>query len=175
MISPSPNTMAANFPIACLNPTTTVPTRAYLTNIQTELNSNAMSIASLTSPTYGHLVLSLTPATYAGYGANPFAAPANPGLNPTIIDNSTYIVITEANCYHLIERVHYDTYHSVDKALRKQLLEAIPSVYLESIKHDTLGLGQCTTLDILNHLWDTYGVIDDDQLAENLEAIKQPW
>ena len=27
----------------------------------------------------------------------------------------------------------------------------------------------------MDHLWDTYGTIDDDQLVENLEAIKTPW
>ena len=27
----------------------------------------------------------------------------------------------------------------------------------------------------MDHLWETYGLIDDDQLAANLEKIKTPW
>ena len=60
----------------------------------------------------------------------------------------------------------------MDKVLRKLLIDTVPEIYLDAIKHDTLGFGRCTSLDILDHLWDTYGVIDDDQLAVNLEKIK---
>ena len=175
MTSQNPSTMAAAFPIACLTPTNSVPTRTYLTTIQAELNSDAMSIASTTCPTYGHLVLTVTPATYAGYGANAFPAPANPGLNPVIAANPTGPQISEANRVHLLQRSHYDTYHAADKSLRKLVLDAVPNIYLDAVKHDTLGFGQCTTLVLMDHLWDTYGFIDDDQLAANLEKIKAPW
>ena len=63
----------------------------------------------------------------------------------------------------------------IDKALRKLLLDTVPEIYLDFIKHDTLGFGRCTSLDILDHLWDIYGVIDDDQLVVNLEMIKKHW
>ena len=147
--------MAAAFPIACLTPTTGVPTRAYLTQTQKDINSNVMSIPSTVDPTYGHLVLVVTPATYAAYGANPFAPPVNPGLNPVVAGNATSIVINEANRRHLLERNHYDTYHAADKALRKLLIAAIPTVYLEAISHETLGLGHLSP-DIglsLGYLW----------------------
>ena len=120
--------MAAAFPIACLTPTNSVPTRTYLTTIQAELNSDAISIASTTCPTYGHLVLTVTPATYAGYGANAFPAPANPGLNPVIAVNPTAPQIAEANRQHLLLRSHYDTYHAADKSLCKLVLDAVPNI-----------------------------------------------
>ena len=167
--------MVAAFPIACLTPTDTVPTRVYLTTIQTEINSNAISIASVISPTYGHLVLTVIPSTYASYGANAFTSPVNPGLNPTYEATATSDTIRETNHRHIICRVHYETYHIADKVLRKILLDAVPEIYLEAIKYNTLGFGRCTALDILDHLWDTYGVIDDNQLSVNLEVIKNPW
>ena len=88
---------------------------------------------------------------------------------------ATPIQINAANCQHLLIRTHYDTYHAVDKALRKLILEALPNIYIDAIKHDTLGCGQATALIIMDHIWDTYGVIDDDQLAGNLETIKSLW
>ena len=70
--------------------------------------------------------------------------------------------------------MHYETYHTSDKSLHKLLLDAVPEIYLDVIKHDTLGFGRCTSLDILEHLCDTYNIINDDQLAANLEMIKTP-
>ena len=105
MTTQNPSTMIAEFLITCLTPATSVPTCAYLTTIQAELNSDAMSIASTTSPTYGHLVLTVTPSIYVGYGDNAFPAPANPGLNATIIAaNPTASQIAETNCQHLLLR-----------------------------------------------------------------------
>ena len=157
MASPNPATMVAAFSITCLTPATSIPTQAYLTIIYSDLNSNAMSIASTTSPTYGHLALTATPATYASYSANAFTTPNNPGLNPTIEQNNpTAQQIAEANCQHLLLCSHYDTYHAADKSIRKLVLEAVPNIYLDTIKNDTLGYGQHTTIDIMDHLWDTY-------------------
>ena len=99
--------MVVVFPIACITPTDTVPTRAYLTIIQTEINSNTISIAPTTSPTYGHLVLTVTPTTYISYGANAFSNPVNPGLNPIYEANATSDTICEVNLRHIIRQVHY--------------------------------------------------------------------
>ena len=41
----------------------------------------------------------------------------------------------------------------------------MPTLYLEAIKHGNLVIGQCTSLDIMDHVWHAYVVIDDDQLA----------
>ena len=37
------------------------------------------------------------------------------------------------------------------------------------------GFGNQTTLAILTHLCDNFGVIDDDMLADNLVALAAPW
>ena len=73
-----------------------------------------------------------------------------------------------------MHRNHYDTYHDTDRALHKLLLDVIPVIYFKSIKHDALDFGQCTSLNIMDHIWDTYGVIDAEQLAVNLDNIKVP-
>lgn len=116
------------------------------------------------------------PVTYACYGTNIFSAPINQGLNPIIVNNATAQQIDEANCRHLLLRSHYNTCHVADKALRDIVLEVVHNIYRDTIKHDTFGFGQRTTINVMDHLWDTYyRVIDDDQFAENLEKIKSPW
>ena len=46
---------------------------------------------------------------------------------------------------------------------------------MKALKHATLGYGTSTTLQLLTHLWTTYGVVDDDMLAANLVTIATPW
>ena len=111
-----------------------------------------MVIASVTSPTYGHLVLTVTPAVYVTYGVKSFQAPVNPGLNPSYADDTSTDPIRESNCRHTICRVYHDTYHAADKALLNFFLDVIPEIYLEFIKYDTLGFVKCISLDILCHL-----------------------
>ena len=84
MITTTSAFMVAIYMIACITPTNSVPTRVYLTIIQIEINSNDMSMVSSTSPTYGHIVLNITPSIYAGYVTNVFPIPVNSGLDPTI-------------------------------------------------------------------------------------------
>lgn len=75
----------------------------------------------------------------------------------------------------MIEWTQSDTYHAANKALYIQLVEAILPVYIEAIIHDILGFGQTASLQIMDHTWDTYGIIDDEQPAEKLETIQTPW
>ena len=107
--TPTSTIMAAVLPITCITPTDTVPTLVYLTTIQTELNSNDMSIASTTNPTYGNLVLTVPSDTYLTYGYNTFTAPVNPGLNTIYEDNASSNTMIEANIRHIIQRIHYYT------------------------------------------------------------------
>ena len=72
---------------------------------------------------------------------------------------------------HLSIHQSYNTQHIADKALYQLLLSVILHIYLEAIIYDTLGFGCCTALSILDHLWVKYGLIDDNQLATNLEDI----
>ena len=122
-----------------------------------------------------HQMLTIMPPTYVSYVLNTFSSPINPAFNPTYQATASSDIIREANRRHIICRVHYEIYHAADKALCKLLLDAVPYVYLDAIKHDTLGFEKCISLDILDHLWDTYGIINDDQLAANLEMMKTSW
>ena len=101
--------LAAVLPITCITPTDIVPTLVYLTTIQIELNSNTMSIASTTNPTYGNLVLTVPSDTYLTYGDNTFTAHVNLGLNTIYEDNASSNTMIEANIRHIIQRIHYYT------------------------------------------------------------------
>ena len=92
-----------SFHIACLTPINTVPTNAYLAQVQADTNSNAINIISLHGQIYGHLVLTATLTAFIGYRDTAFVTLASPGLNDNM---ATGITITEGNRQYIIYVVH---------------------------------------------------------------------
>ena len=85
-------------------------------------------------------------------------------MNPKYEVTASSNTIREVNRRNIIHLLHYQTYYAADKALRKILLDTVPEIYLDAIKHNTLGFRNYTSLDIPYHLLDTYSIINDDQL-----------
>jgi hypothetical protein len=159
---------------------TSVPTHASLQLAQLELNSNATSVHSTGGDgLFGHLVLTMQPARYAALtNAVPFVVPVHPGADPVHAAGATGPQITETNRIYLAAVNTFRTYHSVDRALRKQLLEACPHRFLRVLEDRELGFGNVTmqtTLAMLTHLWATYGTITADALDANMTKLNQAW
>ena len=68
----------------------------------------------------------------------------------------------------------FNKYYSVDKACKKVLFTIIPEAYLRSFKNKYTGYANVKCLDILSHLWTTYGVLQDFEVQENDVRMKQP-
>jgi hypothetical protein len=181
------STIVASFPfpeLSLIGDATTKPTYHSLLTAQTALNTNAASIDTTHGTgLHGLLVLTMAPTEFAAMinppnnadadananaNANTHPAPPNPGaLAPDA---------TIAAARHHAERLfHYHTYHSTDKALKKLLLAACPDLYLSAIKHSRTGYATTTTLQMLTHLWSTYGDITPDDLNNNLTTMSQAW
>ena len=124
---------------------------------------------------FGHLVLTVTTPVYITHCINLFPPPPNPGCTPVHARNAPPEIIAETNRQHRIRREDYALYHKTDSDLKGILLQAVSPIFVRAIKHPTLGFGNQTTLDIITHLWNNYGVIDDDMLADNLVELAAPW
>ena len=180
MTSSSAKDIAA-LPVVTLTPITTnlaPPTYATIKIAQTELNSNAASIASTGGDgVHGHLALTITPEQYTAIsvGNIPFIAPVNP---PQVLDhgaNPTQYTIAEDIRLHKEAKETFRTYHDVDKALRNQLIVAVHPTYIRALRDDTLGFANVTCLQMLTHLWTRYGDIKQDELEDNLKRMVTPW
>jgi len=74
------------------------PTPATITLLQSELNGNAISVASNRGGgQFGHLALTLLGADYLAVSHVAFVTPPNPGNTPIHGDASTAHLITESN------------------------------------------------------------------------------
>ena len=174
MTSPTNADVTSYFVVTDLTPITVTPSRVTLQIMQTELNTNTMSIPTNAS-LLGHLALTMNATAYARKSATALPVPTNPGTGPTIAEKSSTATINQAHFDWKIKKSQYDTYHSTDRALKTQVLKAVPSMFYDVLNDDDIGYASVTTLKLLEHLWNTYGQIDDDQLAANLVRMTAPW
>jgi hypothetical protein len=59
--------------------------------------------------------------------------------------------------------------------LKQQLLAAIDSMYICSLQDPMYGYARVTVHDILEHLDNTYGALDQVELNKNMQTLEEPW
>jgi hypothetical protein len=69
----------------------------------------------------------------------------------------------------------YRTYHNVDQAIKKLLIEAFDDAYLNALSDEVVGYANCTSLDILTHLLTYYAMIAPTELTQNYERLNTPY
>jgi hypothetical protein len=105
----------------------------------------------------------------------PFNAPENPPVEPVIGPNATSAQIGEAVRLHSEQRRVFSEHANVQHALKRQIEEAIDEIYLVGIVNPTTGLANVTVSELLSHLMDTYGHINDLDIKANTEEMTKDW
>ena len=177
----SVSTIVSSFPIkelTTIGDDTTEPTFKMLTKLQKELNTNSSSYETTQGTgQHGLIVLTIAYNEYLELATNDIddddidvehPIPINPG---PLVANAT---VAQART-HGIELYHHGTYHAVDKALKQQLIKAIPDIYIAALHHETTGYATVTTLQMMTHLWETYGEISEADITNNLKNFSEPW
>jgi hypothetical protein len=152
------------------------PTPATMTLLQSELNGNAISVASNRGGgQFGHLALTLSGANYLAVAHEAFVTPPNPGNTPIHGEAPTAHQITESNRAFLVAKSEYKLYLAVGQALKKQLPAAVGDIYVNELAHPTLRYARVTVRNLLAHLFLTYGQTTLDQLKANTTEFERPW
>jgi hypothetical protein len=141
------------------------PTYEALQIIKDELKANATSVqSSLGGGANGHLGLILTPVEYARISNTGYTAPPFPTL--VIPPNATGPIISQAN-REFIEnmRVYRETL-DVGKALIRQIVAAIDSKYLKTLRNDNTNTITRPIPDVLTYLFNRYGKVTPDRLSQ---------
>ena len=66
----------------------------------------------------------------------------------------------------------FNEYLSLDRACKKVLCTLIPEAYFRSFKNKYTVYANVQCLEILSHLWSTYGVLQDYEVQENYVKMK---
>ena len=176
-----------NFPHPELTRIEGKPDFAALQILQRELFSNASSVYSPNGNTrLGHAVIVLGEAAYnqranannpPGVAPNAFdwqplpVPPMQPVIPPAATRNQFSLAITEWE----LQTKNYTTYNNVEHALKQQLLAAVDSTFICSLRDNLEGYAHVTTFRLLEHLTTTYGVLDEIQLRKNMTTLALPW
>jgi hypothetical protein len=69
----------------------------------------------------------------------------------------------------------YRTYHNVDQAIKKLIIEAFDDAYLNALSDEIVGYANCTSLQLLTHLLTYYAMIAPTELTQNYERLNTPY
>ena len=142
------------------------PSYATLKTLQNQLKANAASVPSiLGGGANGHLGLVLAPDKYSKISNIPFNRPYHPGLLdiPIGTERAESERITNA---HRQQLEIYNTVQAVEKTLLQQIVKAVETVYLESLKNANTGLIQYPIYTVLEHLKSQYGSVHPHEYTE---------
>jgi hypothetical protein len=144
--------------------------------VHLKLEANAASVVSeLGSGAHGLLVLVLPTATYTALTNVHFNAPNNPGTTPNLADGGTTAQINEAVRQHK-ENLHiWREYDATDKALQQQLINIFDKPYIRGLRDRHTGYNNVSAMQILTHLYTTYGVITPSDIEDNDAKMRAPF
>jgi hypothetical protein len=69
----------------------------------------------------------------------------------------------------------YRTYHNVDQAIKKLIIESFDDAYLNALSDEIVGYANCTSLQLLTHLLTYYAMITPTELTQNYERLNAPY
>ena len=152
------------------------PTYQTIKSMHNLLKSNAASVpTTLGGGAHGHLGLALAPVLYLAVTGAAFNTPAHPGAGPVLANNATQAQILAATRQYNIDMKVYLECVRTDQALKQQLLGAVDSIYVESLRDMHTGYTAVTVLQLLTHLYDNYGQITPMDLDDNERRMKQKY
>jgi hypothetical protein len=127
--------------------------------LHAEIQSNAESVPSTRgNRKLGHLAITISVTKYVVKSNGvAFDPPVLPGAAPAHLAGATAHVITEVNRQFLAHQKELTIYTSVAANLKRQILKAMPELYLEELRHPTTNFSRVSVLAILDHLDTNYG------------------
>jgi hypothetical protein len=139
------------------------------------LNANAISIPSMAGGgAHGHLGITISQVEYAAVSASPWVEPFNPNDIHIIPPGINAVDAAQLAQMHAECRRIYTNRINVDQALKKRILEEYDTIYTSQLEDYILQYANCSPLEILMHLKQTYGFINPTQLAENYNKMTAP-
>jgi len=153
------------------------PTFSALKRLQEELDANARSVqTTIGNGLDGHLVLVMAPEAFQALpDFVEFAVPVNPGALPVYPNTASERQMKIIDKTFDVAMKAFETYKATSFALKKQLIAACPEIYYDALRHPVHGLSRLSVLDILTHLWSTFGKVNADMYANTSESLHQPF
>jgi hypothetical protein len=69
----------------------------------------------------------------------------------------------------------YRTYHNVDQAIKKLIIESFNNAYLNALYDEIVRYANCTSLQLLTHLLTYDAMIVPTEITQNYERLNTPY
>ena len=160
------------------------PNYTSIKQLKDELISNAVAVPSdLGDGLNGHLFLVISENEYSKATTQlkpsapikptePVPVSARTGTRSTPIN---YDNIKEEFREYTAANLKYFQYHNTSRCLVKQILGAVPMIYIQELSDPITKFGNVEPHTIIEHLQDNYGTVTSLDLDENEERMKAPW
>jgi hypothetical protein len=176
MTASTPDELIAGFPHSSLPKVAGEPTFEDLKVIRQLLNTNYMSVASYKGGgRHGHLGIIMTKEEYFTIAVDIFPVPNNPGPSAAVVVGMTAAVIAEITRLHREATQVYRTYHNVDQAIKKLIIESFCDAYLNALSEEIVSYANCTSRQLLTHLLTYYAMIAPTELTQKYELLNTPY
>jgi hypothetical protein len=176
MMASTLDELIVGFPHSSLPKVTGEPILEDLKVIWQLINTNGMSVASYEGGgNHGHLRIIMTNEEHFAIAVDVFPIPNNPGPSDAVVAGMTEAVITETTRLHRDASQVYRTYHNVDQAIKKLIIESFDDAYLNALSDEIVGYANCTSLKLLTHLLTYYAMIAPTELTQNYERLNTPY
>jgi hypothetical protein len=153
MTASTPDELIVRFPHSSLPKVAGKPTFEDLKVIRRLLNTNAMSVASYEGGgRHGHLCIIMTHEEYFAIAVDVFPVPNNAGPSAAVVAGTTASLIAETTRLHREATTVYHTYHNVDQAIKKLIIESFDDAYLNALSDEIVGYANCTSLQLLTQI-----------------------
>jgi hypothetical protein len=140
MMASTPAELIAGFLHSSLPKVTGELTFEDLNFIWRILNTNAISVASYKGGgRHGHLGIIMTNEEYFAITVDIFPVPNNPGPSAAVVTGTTAAVIAETTRLHREATQVYPTYHIVNQAIKKFIIESFDDAYLNALLDEIVG------------------------------------
>jgi hypothetical protein len=93
---------------------------------------------------HGHLGIIMTNEEYFAIAVDVFTVPANPGPSAVVVAVMKAAKIAETTRLHREATQVYCTYHNVDQAIKKLIIESFGDTYLNALSDEIVGYANCT-------------------------------
>jgi hypothetical protein len=135
-----------------------------------------MSVASYEGGgRHGHLGIIMTNEEYFAIAVDVFPVSTNPGPSAEVVVGMTIAVFAETTRLHREAKHVYRTYHNVDQAIKKLIIESFDDAYLNALSNEIVGYSNCTSLQLITRLLTYYAMIAPTELTHNYERLNTPY
>jgi hypothetical protein len=117
----------------------------------------------------------MTNEEYFAIEVNVFPVPHNPGPSVVVVAGMTAAVLAETTRLYLEATQVYHTYHNVEQAVNKLIIESFDYEYINALSEDIVGFMRCASLQLLTHLLTYYAMTAPTEITQNYERLNTPY